>query len=265
MSESGKQVSNMDIEAEVQQIDKLKSDIKTSYSDMSDELENGAMKDLGMKRGMDTFIRGYGDQTIPCFLGDCNSTIDVIPADMVVNAIMVAIATQWNKNTQVIYHVSSSKENQLLLHVLMESLYRYFASNGLIGNNANPKQKPLLLFSTYTYFIAYMFFTYKLPIEALHIVNLLMCGLFSRQYNVANKNYSRLMILAKMFAPYTFFKGRFDGANLTKLQTAAVMDYIDAQLYNFDPKCIDWASYVLNIHIPAIVNYPYKKKDYRKK
>lgn len=32
----------------------------------------------------------------------------------------------------------------------------------------------------------------------------------------------------------------------------------DADLFYFDPKCIDWEDYFMNTHIPGIVKYVFK-------
>jgi fatty acyl-CoA reductase len=32
----------------------------------------------------------------------------------------------------------------------------------------------------------------------------------------------------------------------------------DADLFYFDPKCVDWEDYMINVHIPGVVKYVFK-------
>lgn len=32
---------------------------------------------------------------------------------------------------------------------------------------------------------------------------------------------------------------------------------VEKEIFNFDPKCIDWEDYLLNNYIPAIVRYSF--------
>ncbi|KAL6841165.1 hypothetical protein ACP4OV_029134 [Aristida adscensionis] len=213
-------------------------------------------------RTIDVIIVGHADQTIPCFISDCNTIVDVIPADMVINAIIVAMAAHWNDKSQVIYHVTSSLENPLSIDTIVESMYRCFSMNPYIIKQMGIKrERRLLLIHRYAYFIAYTFLVYKLPLEMFHVVNLLFCGLFSHQYNTLNRNYNRLMHLAKLYAPFAFFKGRFDITNATRLRTTAGTDFVDAYKYSFDPKSVNWASYFCNVHIPALIKIAREKKS----
>ncbi|KAK3157160.1 hypothetical protein QOZ80_2AG0116980 [Eleusine coracana subsp. coracana] len=99
-----------------------------------------------------------------------------------------------------------------------------------------------------------------LPIEVLHMVNLFPFKLFSCHYNKLKRKYDRFLRLAKFYAPYSFNKGYFDVTNLKKLRTAARKDYCDAYMFNFDPKCINWGSFLFNIHIPAVIKHALEKK-----
>ncbi|KAL6650411.1 hypothetical protein ACP70R_009336 [Stipagrostis hirtigluma subsp. patula] len=315
MSETLKEGSCLDIDAEIQLVENFKSDLKKHSSHTSPEFEKRALKELGIKRArhfgwpntyvftkamgemllghmrgelpvviirpsiitstikdpmpgwiegirtIDEFIIGSADQTIPCFIGDRNVVLDVIPGDMVINAMMVAMAAHWNEQSLVIYHVSSALENPLTTYTLLESMYCCFSTNPNVMKEMGTKKKGRVrLIHRHIYFIVYMFLVYKLPLEMLRMVVLLFCGLFSRLYNISNRNYNRLMHLAKFYAPYAFFRGCFDLTNMTRLQTTAVNDYHDAHMFGFDPKCINWDSYFFNVHIPALVKLARQKK-----
>lgn len=60
----------------------------------------------------------------------------------------------------------------------------------------------------------------------------------------------------KFYVYYLLF--RFDDLNTEKLRVSAKQLYTDAELFNFDPKTIDWEDYFMNTHIPGIVKYVFK-------
>jgi len=43
--------------------------------------------------------------------------------------------------------------------------------------------------------------------QILHLVNLLLCGFFSRLYNDLNRKYKFVMHLVDVYGPFAFFKG----------------------------------------------------------
>uniref|UniRef100_A0ACD5UXP7 Uncharacterized protein n=1 Tax=Avena sativa TaxID=4498 RepID=A0ACD5UXP7_AVESA len=212
-------------------------------------------------RTIDALIAAYDEQAFPCFLGDRSNIIDVIPADIVINAAMVAIAVHWNEEVQVIYHVSSSLQNPLSLYSFEDACWDYFSINPRMLENgkALPNRRPYL-FKNFSFFRLCLLLVYKIPLEMLHIISLLLCGLFSRHYNKLNRRFNFLMLLVNLYAPYAFFNGRFDDTNLMRLRSEANMDTGDDSIFNMDPSRVDWHSYLVEVHIPAILKYTRKEK-----
>jgi fatty acyl-CoA reductase len=50
----------------------------------------------------------------------------------------------------------------------------------------------------------------------------------------------------------------FDDLNSEKLQMAVRDSAADADLFCFDPKCVDWEDYMINVHFPGVVKYVFK-------
>lgn len=46
--------------------------------------------------------------------------------------------------------------------------------------------------------------------------------------------------------------------NTEKLRRAAKENAIEADLFYFDPKSINWDDYFMNTHIPGVVRYVFK-------
>ncbi|XP_037418730.1 fatty acyl-CoA reductase 1-like [Triticum dicoccoides] len=161
------------------------------------------------ERTIDSVILGYAKQALKFFLVDPDAIMDVIPGDMVVNSMMVAMAAHTEEQVQTIYHLTSSLSNPTSYITLQESGHRYFKDNPPRGENGEPvRLNNMRFFSTVARLRAYMVIKYKLPLEVLHLVNVTLCGLFSRRYNELNGKYRLAMHLIELYAPYTLFKGR---------------------------------------------------------
>ncbi|XP_078158492.1 fatty acyl-CoA reductase 3-like [Carex rostrata] len=207
-------------------------------------------------RTIDSFILGYAKGNLSCYLADLKEIMDVIPGDMVVNAMIAAIVMHSGEDAETVYHTSSSTRNPLRFVTFEQSGYRYFRENPRVENNGNTIGfKRVHLFNSVSAFKAYMTLRYKLPLEALHIVNLLLCGQFSHQYNELSRQYRYIMHLVDLYAPYAFFRGRFYDMNLQRLRLAIEKDMTDAQLFYFDPKIIDWGNYFYRTHIPGVLKF----------
>uniref|UniRef100_A0A0D9ZJE7 Uncharacterized protein n=1 Tax=Oryza glumipatula TaxID=40148 RepID=A0A0D9ZJE7_9ORYZ len=137
----------LDVEVEVQLVDRIKSKLRIKSS-IDNKLEKTTMKKLGLKRTIDAIFVAYNDQTLPCFIFD---------GDMVISAMMAAINSHWNKQAQVIYHVTSAQQNPLQLSLIEESMYKYFHTNPRTSKDGESiKNKRVLMFKRFAYFQAYM-------------------------------------------------------------------------------------------------------------
>ncbi|VAH55531.1 unnamed protein product [Triticum turgidum subsp. durum] len=207
---------------------------------------------------IDTIIVGYAKQTLPFFLADLDLIMDVIPGDMVVNAMMVSMsAHSEDQQAHIIYHVTSSLRNPAPYAVLSDSGHRYFFDNPpCTGRNGEFVQlKKMRFFSTVERLIMYMTIKYKLPLEMLHLANILLWGVFSRHYNEARRKYRFVMQLIELYAPYALFKGCFDDMNSQKLRMAMNkhQNINVAYCFDFDPKSLDWDDYFYSVHIPGVL------------
>ncbi|KAJ1269629.1 hypothetical protein BS78_07G226300 [Paspalum vaginatum] len=209
-------------------------------------------------RTIDTIIIGYAKQNLSCFLADLDFVMDVIPGDMVVNAMMAAaVAHSGDAGAPVrVYHSTSSLRNPATYNVLYQSGRRHFYEKPRVGKDGKAiPTREMYFFTTIARFHLYMIVTYKIPLEMLHLVNLLLCGLFSRLYNDLNRKYKFVMHLVDVYGPFAFFKGCFDDMNLERLRLTMAMKTPEDAMFNFDPKTIDWDDYFYRIHIPGILKY----------
>lgn len=212
-------------------------------------------------RTIDSLAVGYGKGRLTCFLGDVNGIIDVIPADMVVNAIIVAMVAHAKQPSDVnnIYQVGSSSRNPMRYTNIKDCGYSYFTKKPWINKDGKPvKVGKITVFHNMASFYRYMTVRYILPLKGLELANAAFCKYFQGQYNDLNRKINFVMRLVELYRPYLFFGGIFDDKNTEKLRMAARDNGAETDIFYFDPKRIDWEDYLMNIHIPGIVKYVFK-------
>ncbi|KAL2541032.1 Fatty acyl-CoA reductase 3 [Abeliophyllum distichum] len=210
-------------------------------------------------RTIDSLAVGYGKGKITCFLGDPKSTIDVIPADMVVNAIVVAMVAHANQPNESIYHVGSSVSNPVEFTWLQDYGYQYFTKHPWINKDGKPViVGKVTVLSTMASFRRYMAVRYLLPLKGLQIVNAACCQYFRVTYLDLYRKINFVMRLIDLYGPYLFFKAVYDDINTEKLRRAARESCEDADIFYFDPKIINWDDYFMKTHIPGVVKHVFK-------
>ncbi|KAE8697043.1 Fatty acyl-CoA reductase 3 [Hibiscus syriacus] len=199
-------------------------------------------------RTIDSLIIGYAKGKLTFFLGDVDAVVDLIPADMVVNAMVVAmVAHASNQRSETIYHVGSSMRKPIIYRSLLDFGYRYFSKKPWIDNNG--------VMDTMAGFHRYMALRYSLPLKALELANIVFCHFFQGVYTNLKRKIDFAMRLVDIYSPYSFLHAIFDDINTEKLRTEARSSLVENDMFYFDPKSIDWDHYFMSNHIPGIVKY----------
>ncbi|XP_027347611.1 fatty acyl-CoA reductase 3-like [Abrus precatorius] len=208
-------------------------------------------------RTIDSFLVAYGKGKLACFPADIKMVFDLIPADMVVNAILVAMMAHASQPCDnMIYHVGSSIANPVKCHNLQDYSFRYFTTKPCENNEGKlVKVDKLIILQNTISFQRYMFIHYLLPLKGLEIANAAFCQRFLGMYLDIKRKIQTVMRLVDLYKPYLFFNGIFDNLHTEKLQIAARHGGVEMDLFYFDPKMIDWEDYFMNIHLPGIVKY----------
>ncbi|KAL5081889.1 hypothetical protein RYX36_010310 [Vicia faba] len=211
-------------------------------------------------RTIDSLGVAYGKGKLTCFLGGLECVVDAIPADMVVNAMLVAMVAHANQpSDDIIYHVGSSVRNPMRYLNLKDYGFRYFTANPWINKDGTPvKVGKITVLTDMDSFQRYVFIRYLLPLQGLKLVNTAFCQYFQGTYVELNRKIQGVMQLVELYRPYLFFKGIFDDINTEKLRLAARESGTETDLFYFDPKDIDWEDYFMNTHLPGIVKYIFK-------
>ncbi|XP_031504990.1 fatty acyl-CoA reductase 3-like [Nymphaea colorata] len=209
-----------------------------------------------------SIIMSYGKGRLKCFPGNVNLPLDVIPADMVVNAMVVSMVAHSRQSASFIYHVGTSKQNPVRTSIIADCAYRYFSRSPLKGKDgkAISVRKPFL-YTSMDDFKKYMNFYYNMPLQGLRLANLALFNIYGRLYADLTRKYNFIMYLAELYEPYVFFDGSFDDSNAEGLRMAMKAGGVEeAGLFDFDPKCINWEEYCMKVYYPGLVRYVMMQK-----
>lgn len=236
-------------------------------------------------RTIDAILIGYAKQSLSCFLADLDLTMDVMPGDMVVNAMMAATVAHASSRSSkpekkpppppqqphsvpdapTVYHVSSSLRHPAPYAVLYRTGMRYFEEHPRVGPDGRTvRTRKVRFLGSIPAFHLFMVLKYRVPLELLRLLSILCCGLFglAALYHDLARKYRFVMQLVDLYGPFSLFKGCFDDVNLNKLRLAmADGDHADVNvggLFNFDPKTLDWDDYFFKVHIPGVMKYVLK-------
>ncbi|XP_021821748.1 fatty acyl-CoA reductase 3-like [Prunus avium] len=212
-------------------------------------------------RTIDSVIAGYCKGKLTCLLVDPMSVFDMVPVDMVVNSITVAMVANANKPSSIIYHVGSSLRNPINFLNIHSFVFRYFTKNPWIDKDGKPvKVGKLKFFKTMATFRMYMQIRFMLPLEGLKFMNKAFGGYFQDLYVNYNQKLKLVMCLVELYEPYMLFKGIFDDNNAEELRRITRERFVDAEAFNFDARCIDWEDYIMHTHIPGLQKHVMMKR-----
>ncbi|CAL9247736.1 unnamed protein product [Arabidopsis halleri] len=215
-------------------------------------------------RTVDSVIIAYGKGVLKCFLVDVNSVCDMIPVDMVANAMITAAAKHaGDSGVHMVYHVGSSHQNPVTFGEIHEIAVRYFTKNPLRSRNGSLINVSKVRFiSTMALFSAYMTLRYKLPLQLLKLIDIIYPWKNGDKYGDKNRKIELVMRLVELYEPYVLFKGIFDDRNTKSLcanQKEEESKNTEKMMFDFDPKCINWGDYLTNIHISGLITHVLKK------
>ncbi|CAA3020498.1 Hypothetical predicted protein [Olea europaea subsp. europaea] len=197
-------------------------------------------------RTLDSIFVAYGKGKLKFFVGDPNSTLDMIHGDMVVNSMLVAMAMHTNQPShRLIHHIGSSLRNPLKYEDMRWLMYNYLIKNPLLDTGGKPiKVKKGKILETTASFHRYIAIRYLPFVQMLKLVNMILCNHFRNLHANARRRIDYPIRLAELF----------DDTTTENLRTTIR----GSEVFNFDPKCIQWDEYFMNTHFPGITKYALK-------
>ncbi|KAF9592873.1 hypothetical protein IFM89_018453 [Coptis chinensis] len=201
-------------------------------------------------RMMDPIVLYYGKGQLTGFLVDPKGVLDVVPADMVVNATLAAMAKHGaaGRPGMSIYQIASSVVNPLVFEDLAKLLFEHFNSSPCIDTRGGPINVPKMkLFSSMEDFSSHLWTD---TIERIGRLPASQEKLSKRLETACRKSVEQAKYLANIYEPYTFYGGRFDNTNTKNLMEDLSEE--EKRSFGFDVGSIDWKHYISKVHIPGL-------------
>ena len=213
-------------------------------------------------RMCDPIIIAYGKGQIDGFCGDPEGCLDIVPADMVVNAILAAMPQLERRGGLDVYHVATSTANPLSNRAFVDAVTSHFRNSPMKDRRGEDIHvQDMEIFSSVQSYSAALFLRYQAPIYLKRLREKVMpwtaeTGAKKRKDVIIQKTYEQLAYLADIYRPYTFYECRFGAENTERL--FAEMHPDEKDKFNFDLKTIDWLEYLSGVHVSGIRSFVLK-------
>ena len=212
-------------------------------------------------RMLDPLIVAYGRGRMIDFPGKRDGILDIIPVDMVANAILAIVAQASADDSPKVYQIASGMENPITLEGFADQVDAHFQKapfpvSGEDGGKARTLIKPT--FPTTSKFLRQLRMKYMLPLKVA-IAALAPCSFapwprrFRNRLKLKMVSLERLYQYGRLYGPYAEAECKFLTNN-----TRSVMGQLhegDRESFDFDIGKLDWESYLQDVHIPGVKKY----------
>ena len=206
-------------------------------------------------------IMAYGRGELPEVPAAPDATIDVVPVDHVVNALVAVCASPPEPGSPQYFHVSSGARNPLVIRRLYELVREHFLAHPFdTGEDAGPLPtwefpgaapvERRLALGEAVHATAERALTYVPRSERVRR--------WSRDLDRLGTRLGTLRQYSDLYQPYTQSELHFvDDATLALHQG---LDPQDVPALGFDTAVVDWDHYIRDVHVPS-VTAPVRKQD----
>jgi nucleoside-diphosphate-sugar epimerase len=203
----------------------------------------------------DPLIAHFSKGRLSDFPANPEVVLDVIPVDIVVNAILSVLPRIREKDEIEVYHVGTGDRNPVRFGEIFEYVYEYYRANPVSDRDGNPIHVDRWRFPTAERFARWCRIRYQIPMAVTRwILDRLpestRTNRMIRKISRGEATLDRVLALSEIYAPYTFLDCRFETGNLARVHEE--MHPEDRARFNTDVTRIDWRFYVQNIHIPGL-------------
>ena len=214
--------------------------------------EPGWLEDLKVA---DTLIVHYSKGRLTDFPANPDIVLDLIPVDVVVNAILAALPGAREEREVKVYHVATGTENPLRLGEMFKLVHEYFLKNPMRTPKGEPVPVQRWSFPSPAKFRRRHRLKYQIPIGVLQwMIDNLSVFPWSRRWrrkvSTLGATTDRVLSLAEIYSPYTNLDFRFETKNTRSLYLGLSPE--DQRIFNFDVARIDWREYIQDIHIAGL-------------
>ena len=205
-------------------------------------------------RMADPLIVAIGKGRLRALPLDANVALDLIPVDMVVNALLAAIPGAIGKPGLQVYQVATGDTNPVTLGELHDLVYGYFQKNPMLDKQGNPIHiKPLRFHSQTSFRIQHHL--RRAPLRAAEVLLSRLpltpaAEKFKRKVLAARTAYDRLYYYGQIYEPYLNLDCRFEVKRTQQLFNS--LSEAEKKSLGFDMGSLNWRHYIQNVHIPGI-------------
>ncbi len=206
-------------------------------------------------RMADPIIVAFGKGKLKEFPGDPDVALDLIPVDLVANAMIATlpVGDAWSDGLSV-YHCASSDRNPFLVKDISLSLYRAFRKRPMCDDAGRPIRTGSLRLVDRASFMKRWQSRQRRVARLQSVFKFFgFTGRRLRRLNAIARQIEQLLYFGKIYWPYTHLDCRFvDDA----MQAAALkLHPEDRAAYPFDVGGIDWPDYMINRHVPGLRSF----------
>ncbi|GAA3857726.1 HAD-IB family hydrolase [Tessaracoccus defluvii] len=203
----------------------------------------------------DPIILAYGRGQLPEFPASPDAVIDIIPCDMVVNAIIAVCATRPEPGSPEFYHCSSGARNPLTFRGVYEHVRQYFTDHPYTSGQGStplatwnfPGAEPIERF---------MWLADKGVTLGNKVLSYAPRGRKTRKLATSlDKSRKQLDFLGKYLTLYgEYLQSELHFVDDCTLALHNSLHPDDADSFGFDSASYDWTHYMQEVHIPAITD-----------
>jgi alcohol-forming fatty acyl-CoA reductase len=211
---------------------------------------------------MEPLILAYGRGELPEMPGAADTTVDVVPVDHVVAAIVAVLAYPPEVGTPAYFHVSSGDRNPLTFHTLYESVRGYFDAHPFKSGDRGATRLPEWRFpgsQSVERLLSTSERAFKVADYVIgHAPRSDRTRDLARKLDQQGRRLEFLRRYMGLYQEYAQAELRFSDANTLALFRS--LSEADQEAFAFDTAVVDWKVYLQDIHCPA-VTAPIRRLD----
>lgn len=202
----------------------------------------------------DPLIIAYGRGILPEFPGLPDSVLDLIPVDLVVNAILAAATAPPPPREPGYFHVSSGARNPLPFRAMYENVHAYFSRHPMPDSERGHIQVPSWRFPGTTQ-VERMLRTGERAVKLaertlLRVPASERTRTWMRSVHRRQQDLEVLRTYADLYQAYTQAEVIYDDARARALHESLPPER--REVHGFDAGEIDWEHYLQEVHFPGV-------------
>jgi long-chain acyl-CoA synthetase len=201
-------------------------------------------------RMADPMIIAYGRGKLTDFPADPGVPIDIIPVDLVANAMIAALPIPGDPPGLRIYQVGSSARHPLRVGELIGYLEEAFRRRPMIDENGSAIRPDGFKLVPREEFFPRLERRLNGLLWQRRTLESVLSAARRRKLGLTIAQLEQLIYFARIYSPYTHLNCRFRDDRLRGL--AESLHPLDRQEFPFAVEAVDWADYVINRHVPGL-------------